>query len=103
MPALEQALRREGLNADVQALHSNTYKAEVALKRSKTRDYFKIIRVARDANEAKMKTPRRHESLLHYPGKGGDDKTLKPIADAYAVLSDPQRRRLYSFSDDEDD
>jgi DnaJ family protein C protein 7 len=99
--ALEQA-RMEGLDAEVQALRADIRKAEVALKRSKTKDYYKILGVARDASEADMKKAYRRESLVHHPDKGGDEEKFKLVAEAWAVLSDPQRRRRYDLGEDED-
>lgn len=59
----------EGNDADVRALRSELKKAEAALKRSKTKDYYKILGVARDCNEADIKKAYRRESLKHHPDK----------------------------------
>jgi DnaJ family protein C protein 7 len=96
MPSLKQ-VQRVGLNTDMQVLHAEIYKAEVALKQSKTRDYYKIICVVHNASKANMRTVRQHKRLLHYLSKGGNKKTLKPMAKVYVVLSDPQCRRLHDF------
>jgi len=40
--AIEQA-GHEGIDADVKALNAELKKAEAALKRSKTKDYYKIL------------------------------------------------------------
>ena len=44
-------------------------KAEAALKRSKTKDYYKILGVARDCGETDIKKAYRRESLKHHPDK----------------------------------
>ncbi|KAI0923347.1 hypothetical protein AcW1_006333 [Taiwanofungus camphoratus] len=66
--ALEQA-ELEGNHADVLALRSELKKAEAALKRSKTKDYYKILGVPRDCNEMEIKKAYRRESLKHHPDK----------------------------------
>ncbi len=40
-----------------------------SLRRSKTKDYYKILGVARDCNEADIKKAYRRESLKHHPDK----------------------------------
>ena len=42
-------------DADLRSLRSELKKAEAALKRSKTKDYYKILDVARDADERTIK------------------------------------------------
>jgi len=58
--------------------------------------------VARDCNEADIKKAYRRESLKHHPDKGGDEEKFKLVAEAHAVLSDPQRRERYDLGEDED-
>ena len=65
----------EGNDTDVRALKSELRKAEAALKRSKTKDYYKILGVPRDCNELDIKKAYRRESLKHHP-----DKVSVPMA-----------------------
>lgn len=88
--------------ADVRALKSDLKKAEAALKRSKTKDYYKILGVARDCSDADIKKGYRRESLKHHPDKGGDEEKFKLVVEAHAVLSDAQRRARYDMGEDED-
>ncbi|KAF8270650.1 TPR-like protein [Lactarius quietus] len=99
--ALEQA-EFDGADADVRAMRGELKRAEAALRRSKTKDYYKILGVARDCNEADIKKAYRRESLKHHPDKGGDEEKFKLVAEAHAVLSDPQRRERYDLGEDED-
>lgn len=109
----------EGSDADVRALKAELKKAEAALKRSKTKDYYKILGVPRDCSEAEIKKGYRRESLKHHPDKvcehfppsmlllipglqGGDEEKFKLVVEANAVLSDPQRRERYDLGEDED-
>ncbi|KII86051.1 hypothetical protein PLICRDRAFT_114984 [Plicaturopsis crispa FD-325 SS-3] len=99
--AIEQA-RIEGSDADIKALRTELKKAEADLKRSKTKDYYKILGVPRDCTELEIKKGYRRESLKHHPDKGGDEEKFKLVVEANAVLSDPRRRERYDMGDDED-
>ena len=66
--AIEQA-GIEGSDADVRALRAELKKAEVALKRSKTKDYYKILGVERECTEVEIRKAYRRESLKHHPDK----------------------------------
>ncbi|KAG1774160.1 hypothetical protein EV702DRAFT_1270163 [Suillus placidus] len=99
--SMEQA-EFEGVDADVRALRSELKKAEAALKRSKTKDYYNILGIAKDCTELEIKKAYRRESLKHHPDKGGEEEKFKLVAEAHAVLSDPQRRERYDMGEDED-
>ncbi|TFK48414.1 protein prenylyltransferase [Heliocybe sulcata] len=92
----------EGSDADVRALKDELKKAEAALKRSKTKDYYKILGVSREASEIEIKKAYRRESLIHHPDKGGDEEKFKLVVEAHGVLSDPRRRERYDLGEDED-
>ncbi|KXN90332.1 hypothetical protein AN958_04365 [Leucoagaricus sp. SymC.cos] len=92
---------------DIRGLRTELKKAEAALKRSKTKDYYKILGVPRDCGESEIKKAYRRESLKHHPDKavrkqGGDEEKFKLVGEAHAVLSDPQRRARYDMGEDED-
>ncbi|KAG7098436.1 hypothetical protein E1B28_000388 [Marasmius oreades] len=89
-------------DADVRALRNELKKAEAALKRSKTKDYYKILGLQRNCTEIEIKKAYRRESLKHHPDKGGDEEKFKLVVEAHAVLSDPARRERYDMGDDED-
>lgn len=56
-------------DSEVRALKAELKKAEVALKRSKTKDYYKILGVPRDCSDAEIRKGYRRESLKHHPDK----------------------------------
>lgn len=56
-------------DADVRALKTELKKAELDLKRSKTKDYYKILGVSKECTEADIKKAYRRESLKHHPDK----------------------------------
>ena len=68
--SIEQA-EFEGANNDVRTLKTELKKAEAALKRSKTKDYYKILGIPRDCSDSDIKKAYRRESLKHHPDKVG--------------------------------
>ncbi|KAI9464673.1 hypothetical protein HD554DRAFT_2120880 [Boletus coccyginus] len=99
--SIEQA-EFEGADADVRSLRAELKKGEAALKRSKTKDYYKILGIPRDCADGDIKKAYRRESLKHHPDKGGDEEKFKLVVEAHAVLSDPRRRERYDLGEDED-
>ena len=63
------------------------------------RDYYEILGVARDANKAEVKTAFRGLARELHPDVNDHDpeaeEKFKEAAEAYEVLSDPERRRAY--------
>lgn len=104
--------------SDVRSLQNELRKAEVALKQSKTKDYYGILGVKRDCTEIEIKKAYRMQSLKHHPDKvcgiawtltmysqstqGGDEEKFKLVVEAHAVLSDPRRRQRYDMGEDDE-
>src|SRR5262249_1868325 len=65
------------------------------------RDYYKILGVDRKADDKTIKSAYRRLARKHHPdvakGKENADK-FREIAEAYEVLSDPEKRRRYDPS-----
>jgi molecular chaperone DnaJ len=63
------------------------------------RDYYEVLGVGRDADLAAIKKAYRQAAIKYHPDKNPGDsaaeESFKEAAEAYAVLSDPQKRRLY--------
>ena len=63
------------------------------------RDYYEILGVARDATDQQIKSAYRKLALKHHPDRNpGDAKAeeaFKEAAEAYAVISDPEKRSAY--------
>mmetsp|Transcript_17129 Transcript_17129/g.28686 ORF Transcript_17129/g.28686 Transcript_17129/m.28686 type:complete len:422 (-) Transcript_17129:525-1790(-) len=58
-------------------------------------DLYARLGVEHGASEDEIKRAYRKLALKHHPDKGGDPETFKKISEAYSVLSDEQKRRLY--------
>ncbi len=63
------------------------------------RDYYEILGVARDCQADELKSAYRRLVLKHHPDRNPGDKAaeerFKECAEAYEVLSDPQKRSIY--------
>jgi len=63
------------------------------------RDYYEVLGVARDAEPATIKSAYRRKAMDHHPDRNPDDhkaeERFKEAAEAYEVLSDPDKRELY--------
>lgn len=60
-----------------------------------TVDYYNILGIDRSASEAEIKQAYRKLAMKHHPDRGGDQEKFKQIQEAYATLSDPDRRQQY--------
>lgn len=63
------------------------------------RDYYEVLGVARDAGEPLLKSAYRKLALQFHPDRNPDnnqaEEKFKEAAEAYSVLSDPQKRAAY--------
>lgn len=74
--------------------------AEVALKQSKEKNYYKILEVSRTASSKEIKKKYRELALKWHPDKNKDnreeaEKKFQDISEAYEVLSDTELRGKY--------
>jgi molecular chaperone DnaJ len=63
------------------------------------RDYYEILGVERDADEALLKSAYRKLALMHHPDRNPNNpdasEKFKEASEAYAVLSDGEKRARY--------
>jgi DnaJ family protein C protein 7 len=68
--------------------------AELELKKSKRKDYYKILGIDKSATGDDVKKAYRRLAIIHHPDKNPDDEhaaeRFKDIGEAYETLSDPQ-------------
>jgi molecular chaperone DnaJ len=66
---------------------------------SSKRDYYEVLDVDRNASDADLKKAYRKLALQYHPdrnpGDAAAEEKFKEAAEAYGVLSDPQKRQIY--------
>lgn len=85
--------------------------AHLALKKSKQKDYYKVLGVDRSAGEREIKKAYRTATKIHHPDKAASkgvskedaESKMASINEAYEVLSDPELKQRYDNGDDPND
>jgi len=91
-----------------QKLNEMLNEAQNLLKRSKQKDYYKVLGVPRDADERDIKRAYRKLSVKFHPDKAAGqgftkeeaEKKMASINEAYEVLSDPELKQRFDNGDD---
>ena len=97
--------------SEAQTLQQKIQEAQLALKKSKTKDYYKILGVDRSAGEREIKKAYRNSVKIHHPDKAHAqgipkveaEKKMAAINEAYEVLSDPELKQRFDNGDDPND
>ena len=62
------------------------------------KDYYEVLGLARTADQSQIKQAYRKLALKYHPDKNKDpgaEEKFKQIGEAYDVLSDQKKRRIY--------
>ncbi|XP_022235924.1 dnaJ homolog subfamily C member 7-like [Limulus polyphemus] len=86
--------------------------AKLELKKSKRKNYYKILGVEKNASEEEIRKAYRKRALLHHPDRHTSaseeerreqEKKFKEVGEAYNVLSDHKKRVRYDSGQDLED
>ncbi|XP_050100121.1 dnaJ homolog subfamily C member 7 isoform X1 [Anopheles aquasalis] len=86
--------------------------AKLQLKKSKRKDYYKILGVPKMASEDEIKKAYRKRALVHHPDRHANataeekreqERKFKELGEAYTVLSDPVKKSRYDSGHDLED
>ena len=88
-------------NVATPGLRQKLQDAKLELKKSKRKDYYKILEVSKDAGESDIRKAYKGQALKWHPDKHSSgeehhkvsaEKMFKDISEAYTVLSDQQKK-----------
>ncbi|KAL6909041.1 TPR-like protein [Trichoderma evansii] len=86
------------------SIRNEVRKAELELKKSLRKDYYKIMGLEKDADANDIKRAYRKMAVKLHPDKNPGDAEaeakFKDMQEAYETLSDPQKRARYDNGDD---
>ncbi|XP_049419489.1 dnaJ homolog subfamily C member 7-like [Epinephelus fuscoguttatus] len=86
--------------------------AQLELKKSKRKDYYKVLGVGKNATEDEIKKAYRKRALMHHPDRHSaatpevqkeEEKKFKEVGEAFTVLSDPKKKIRYDSGHDLED
>ncbi|KAK4250539.1 hypothetical protein C7999DRAFT_38384 [Corynascus novoguineensis] len=87
------------LDPEDRTIAKEVRKAELELKKSQRKDYYKILGIEKTATENEIKKAYRKLAIVHHPDKNPGDADaearFKDISEAYETLIDPQKRERY--------
>lgn len=104
----EKIFRMNGCREHRQLLQE----AKLELKKSKRKDYYKILSLSKNCTDTEIKKAYRREALKHHPdrhagateeAKKQEEMLFKEVNEAYSVLSDAQKKARYDSGQDIDD
>lgn len=83
--------------------------AKFALKKSKRKDYYKILGITRNATDDDIKKAYRKKAMIHHPDRHANSSPeerkeqelkFKEVGEAYSILSDQRKKMCYDNGQD---
>lgn len=110
-PAINTLNTAKEAHGNAQKVQELLQKAQTLLKRSKQKDYYKVLGLSRDADEREIKRAFRKLTVQNHPDKAAQNgitqeeaqKKMAAINEAYEVLSDPELKARFDRGDDPND
>lgn len=89
-------------------LEQSIHQTKLEEKKSKRKDYYKILNVEQSASQHDIKKAYKRSALQWHPDKNSEteesrqlaEKTFKDIGEAYSILSNPEKRSRYDQGED---
>ncbi len=74
---------------------------------SSKKDYYQILQIEKNASPSDIKKAYHKLALIYHPDKNPNNseasEKFKEISQAYSVLSDPEKRKMYDLSGDDEE
>ena len=107
-PAINTLEHAKEIHGQTQQINTLLQKAHTLLKRSKTKDYYKVLEVSNDADDRTIKKAYRTLTKKFHPDKASisgltkeqSEKKMAAINEAWEVLSDPEKKAMFDRGDD---
>lgn len=94
------------------AIINSIRETKLEVKKAKRKDFYKILGVTQSATDAEIKKAYKKLALKFHPDRHASkteeerakaEASFKDIGEAYAILSDPQKRQRYDSGVDLED
>ena len=106
--AVQDYEKAQSLDSSNRDIRTALRDAKLQLKKSKRKDYYKLLGVSKSASDSEIKKAYRKLALQYHPDKVSEEERetseakFKDISEAYTVLSDPQKKARFDSGADLD-
>jgi len=60
--------------------------------------HYEVLGIASNATAEQVKSAFRNAARIHHPDRGGDPDRFQRVKEAYEILSDPGKRKVYDLN-----